>query len=436
MLDVRNFQPFTRWTWAVLLAGAMALSLAMAGVSPSPAAASVQCTGSSISGAGSGLQGIAQQVVWAPAFSSEICNEGTFPKVSYSATNSAAGMAAWNYDGELGEIDDGVAFVGTDMPPTATQLSNIESVAGGGRVAVIPAAETAIAIVANPPEGCLVEGITNSQLASAFEGRTFSWAQLETAEGEGACEAPITRVVRKDPSGTAYQFKNYLFQLSGEGLFCTTGGTEGKASWQELQTVTEASTGAPNSSWPETCAKKALSAISRPSAGGETEEVNKVNATAGSIGFAALPEAEANAAGTTVILPLQNNGQKKGGEANFAEAAAGSQANCGSISYKVPKTTGGLDYDWSGVYGAHPGIGGLSYPLCTLTYALAFHGYQAAGFSEGQEITANDYLNGYLVQSTGQAAIKSHYYDALPSSPEGLFDVLGAARRAAKEISY
>ena len=88
------------------------------------------------------------------------------------------------------------------------------------------------------------------------------------------------------------------------------------------------------------------------------------------------------------------------------------------------------------MFGAKPAIGGENYPLCTLTYDLAFHGYQAAGFSEAQEITAADYLNGYLTQAAGQAAINSHFYSALPSSSEAAFDVLGAARRASKTISY
>ena len=79
----------------------------------------------------------------------------------------------------------------------------------------------------------------------------------------------------------------------------------------------------PNIDWPESCHEKTLSTVIRPAAKGGGEVVKLVNETAGSIGYAALPDANANIAGTTVILALQNNGQKKGGEANFANAASG-----------------------------------------------------------------------------------------------------------------
>jgi hypothetical protein len=163
--------------------------------------------------------------------------------------------------------------------------------------------------------------------------------------------------------------------------------------------------------------------------------VKAVNATSGSIGYASLPEAKANVKGATTILGLQNNGQKA--EVNLAKpTGTGETANCDAISYSGFKLGTGRDVDWSGVFGAKPAIGGEGYPLCTLTYALAFHGYGAAGFGEGAERTVRDFLNGYVVQSAGQAAIAGHWYSALPSSAEERFDVLGAARRAAATISY
>ncbi|HET6998006.1 MAG TPA: substrate-binding domain-containing protein [Solirubrobacterales bacterium] len=416
---------------AATVAGLSAVALA-----PGTASAAPSCVGGNIAGTGSAMQQIAQQNVWGATFSAEVCNKGSFPKVAYNPSNSAAGMAAWNYDGELGEIDNEFAFVGTDMAPTAVQIESIKGVAGGSQLAVIPVVQTSIALVANPPEGCEIELITNSQLASVFEGKIYSWHQLEGVEGEAQeklCEAPITRVVRKDPSGTSYQFKHYLYQLYKTGLFCTVG--EGKATWQDLEPVSVPATGAPNTTWPETCAKKALSAVVRPSNGGEDEVVDKINVTAGSIGFAALPEAKANVEGNTVILRMQNNGQKKGGEANFAYPDSGSSANCGT-QYQVPKINASLDLDWSQVSGAKPAIGGEIYPLCMLTYALAFSDYSSAGFTEAEQITTRDYLYEYVVQAAGQADTIGTYYAPLPFSSEPLFDVIGAARKAAKNISY
>ena len=387
------------------------------------------CTGSNITGAGSSLQKIAQTEVWGPAFQSTVCNSGTHPTITYNPTGSGSGLKEWNATGTKGSINTGLAFIGTDDAPSEAQIANVKSKAGGAEVAVIPVAQTAISILANPPAGCEVEGITNSNLAGVFEGRIREWSKLEGAEG--TCNSPITRVVREDASGTTYQLKNYLDALYKKGLSCTKGATEGKASWAELEAIES-----PNLSWPESCSEKSLSALVRPAGAGGAEEVKKVNATAGSIGYAALPDAEANKTGTTAILALQNNGQKTGGAAEFAEPAAGATANCGGMAYQVPKLNGRRDIDWSGVYGAHPAIGASSYPLCTLTYDLAFHGYKAAGFTEGQEITARDYLYGYLVQSAGQKAIGGHYYSPLPSSSEERLDVLGAAQKAASSISY
>ena len=48
---------------------------------------------------------------------------------------------------------------------------------------------------------------------------------------------------------------------------------------------------------------------------------------------------------------------------------------------------------------------GGGYPLCTLTFDLAFNEYSKPGFTEGQETTANDYLKEYIVQRPGQEDI-------------------------------
>ncbi|HVY77798.1 MAG TPA: substrate-binding domain-containing protein, partial [Solirubrobacterales bacterium] len=382
------------------------------------------CAGAAIAGAGSSLQRAAQQDVWAPAFAAQACPGG--PTVSYEPTGSGAGMAEWSYDGGKGSVNTGLAFIGTDDAPTAAQIANVKAAAPGAELAVIPVAQTAIAVLANPPAGCSVEAITNSNLAGVMEGRISSWSKVEGAEG--SCNAPISRVVRKDVSGTTDQLKNYLFRLNPKGLFCTIGATEGKASWKELA----------NSAWPESCPEKSLSALVRPGTNGGAAVVAAVNSTPGSIGYAALPDAIAGKAGSTVVLELQNNGQKKGAEASFATpAASGAVANCATMTYQVPPPLGSRrDVDWSEVYGAKPAIGGESYPLCGLTYALAFHGYAAAGFSEAQYKTVRDYLYGHVVQPAGQSAIAGSYYQSLPASPQALYDVLGAARGAAAAISY
>jgi len=384
----------------------------------------VTCTGANVTGTGSSLQAPAHSSIWKPNFEGSICDEGTFPTVTYNGTGSGAGMAEWNYDGVKGSINTGLAFIGTDDAPSAPQIANVKSKAGSAEVAVIPVAQTAIAVIANLPAGCDLEGITNGTLAGVMEGRIANWSKVEGAEG--SCNAPITRVVRKDASGTTAQLKNYLQRLYAKGLFCTTGSTEGKASWAQLA----------NTAWPESCPEKSLGALLRPASNGGSALVSTVNATDGAIGYAGLPDAVAAKGSETTILDLQNNGQKKGAEANFAAPNLGTVANCSAMTYQVPKVGGVRDVDWSGVLGAKPAIGGLDYPLCTLTYALAFHGYQAAGFGEGQAKTVRDYLYGYIVQPSGQSAINGGYYAALPGSSLAQYDVLTAARNAAASISW
>jgi ABC-type phosphate transport system substrate-binding protein len=420
---------------AALLTGATVAALAVGGLGAGSASASVLCNGGNIIGEGSSLQKVAQLNVWIPAFQTEVCNFGTFPTIEYKGEGSGAGLKAWGATG--GAMDRTRAFVGTDDAPTAAQIANIKAAAGGGNVLVIPTAQTAIAAVVNPPAGCTVENLTNKELEKSFRGIILKWSELENAVGGAACESPLTRVVRFDGSGTTYQFKNYLALANTASLPCI------EKTWKQLEPIENSETGAPNTSWPESC-KKTLSPLVKPAAKGGGEVVKKVNATPGSIGYAALPDAEAN--GGTVV-GLQNNGYVSIEEASYANpqiagASAGKGvANCAATKYVVPtearRTGTGLDVDWSQVFGALPAIGGSAYPLCTLTYDLALHGYKAAGFKFAPYQTVRDFLNGYVVFGGQTALITSETnYAPLPET-KGLAgnNVAAAAKFVAALIS-
>lgn len=420
---------------AALLTGATVAALAVGGLGAGSASASVLCNGGNIIGEGSSLQKISQQNVWIPAFQTEVCNSGTLPKIEYKPEGSAAGLKAWGATG--GAIDRSRAFVGSDDAPTAAQIANIKAAAGGGNVLVIPVAQTSIAVVVNPPAGCTVENLTNKELEKSFRGIVLKWSELENAVGGAACEAPLTRVVRFDGSGTTFQFKNYLGLANTASLPCI------EKTWKQLEPIENPETSAPNTSWPESC-KKALSPVVRPAAKGGGEEVKKVNSTPGSIGYAALPDAEAN--GGTVI-GIQNNGFVSTEEATYgnpqiAGASVGKGiANCAATKYVVPtegrRTGTGIDVDWSQVFGALPAIGGSAYPLCTLTYDLAFKGYKEAGFKFAPYQTVRDFLNGYVVFGGQTALITSETnYAPLPETP-GLAgnNVIAAAKFSAALIS-
>lgn len=421
-----------------LLTGATVTAIGLGGLSAGSASAAINCTGGNIIGQGSSLQKIAQQNVWTVKFHEDICNKGKFPTVTYDSTGSGAGLTEWNASGSRGSLNLERQYIGSDDAPSVEQMTNIDSVAGGGHVLVIPVAQTSISIPANPPAGCTVEDITNGDLQAVFKGTYTKWSQLATAEGE--CESPITRVVREDGSGTTYQFKNYLYDLNKAALPCTTGNTEGKATWQELEP--NSATGAPNTTWPESCPGHTLSPVVRSTSSGGGALVVKLDETAGSIGYAALPDAMANHA--PFVLNLQNNGQKKITEATFGSPASGTEANCAEASYAVPanaqsKTTStGLDVDWSTVFGANPTTGGERYPICTLTYDLAIHGYSLAGFTYKNEATVHDFLKEYVVAATGQSDLSASgtFYGALPTSSNKAKNVLGAAQFTAGKITY
>src|SRR5262249_1441676 len=124
MLSFRRRKSARTGVRAALLAGA---TVAVVGFGTAgTAAASPSCTGSNIEGAGSSLQKIAQQNIWAPNFHANICNTlGLEPVISkYDPIGSGAGMKKWNSSTEEGKINNALAFIGTDDAPSTTQMSN------------------------------------------------------------------------------------------------------------------------------------------------------------------------------------------------------------------------------------------------------------------------------------------------------------------------
>jgi ABC-type phosphate transport system substrate-binding protein len=214
--------------------------------------------------------------------------------------------------------------------------------------------------------------------------------------------------------------------------------------WLEARPITNGATGAPNTSWGEDCEGTDLSPVERSVSTGGGALVEKVNATAGSIGYAATPDAKAKAA--KVILAVQNNGQVAASEAEFASPFIGEEANCLTTQYTVPvgaRQKAGepaINVDWSQVFGAHPAAGGEAYPLCTLTYDLAFRSYSlvpgTTKFKFVNEVTVRDYLKEYVTAAAGQEAMESNYYAPLPAAAESSKNVLGSAQFTAGKIKF
>ena len=407
-----------------------------------------KCNGSDIVGEGSSLQFNAHKFVWIPGFQGPggVCNGvGTEPEVSYLGSGSSAGLNAWDFNGSDGTpFDTSRAFIGSDEAPSAAQIANAESAAGGSKVLIVPVAQTAIGVVVNPPANCEIEEITNKQLESIFRGNIKYWGKVGTTSGSGCAGAPVTRVVRPDGSGTTYQFKDYLSQVNKALLACTTPPGKG---WKDLEAI--GADGKPNTVWPENgvggCGSSTVSPLVTAAGSGGANLVAKVNAVSGSIGYAALPDIEGNKSGSTAALGLQNNGLVKLANASFAAPSTeAGNANCSAAKYTVPVagragSGSGENVDWSGVFGANPKIGAEDYPLCALTFAIALKSYGSkAGFGQGQEQTVHDYLTEYVATAQGQSEIvaSGQFYSALPSAANPLVDVFGAAQLAASKVGF
>jgi ABC-type phosphate transport system substrate-binding protein len=409
--------------------------------------AATTCGGSPITGTGSSLQSEAQRALWGPGFKA-LCGAGD--EVTYEASSSGAGLGAWGFGG--GAFDNTKAFVASDDGPNPTQIANAKSKSGSG-VLTIPVAQTAIALVVNPPSGCTVSQITNKQLEGVMQGRIKVWSKIETASGAACIGAPITRVVRKEGSGTTFQLKNYLLHINEATLPCTPAAGQ---TWRSLEEIGTGADEAPNTVWPENSAASGcvgqVSQVVRAEGGGGL--VRKVNVTNGSIGYAALPDVERNkgngenAEGDTDWLKLQDNGvSTKLSVAKFASPLEGAAqaANCFDAQYPVPTAAQDgkkepANADWSQIFGANTNAAASSpgaYSLCTLTYVEALTEYSKAGFTLAQETTAQDYIANYLTAEGGQEQLEvgGKWYAPLPEGTKS-FNVIGAAQNAAGKIAF
>jgi ABC-type phosphate transport system substrate-binding protein len=430
-----------------VVAATSAALLALGGVGAGTAQAAIECGAgapANIIGKGSSLQRVAQRE-WTGAYAAA-CPAGT--KVGYTPTSSASALTAFRFNGvgsiESGgvEPEKGFTFVGTDEAPNVSQIENAENATAGAKAAganplIIPVAETSIAVIYHPPNLCnfkagKTHGITWDALNEVFAGTLTKWSGFGAqVEGGASCEVSIVRVLPKEGSGTAFQFKNYLSKLQAEKG--ATGPGCSFTTWASLGEIGENEE--PNITWPE-C--KGRSEVVRKEGGGG-EIAKYVQENADTIGFVALPDAKEKSA---LVARMKDSAV-----AEFAEPENGSASNCGTRIYKVPNTPvagdgEGEGLDWSGVLGAEPTVGSELYPLCTLTYDIAWSSYGKAGYgvnaAEAARIAADakKYITSYVLGEGQGAPLTAHYYQALPGPPLAAeFNVRGAAELAASKIN-
>ncbi len=407
-------------------------------VAPGAANAGVvgqQCSGANISGKGSSLQKLAQQSVWNPDFNTsanpKACNgtQGSkgIPTVSYTSVGSGAGMEAWGTNGHAFEGANG--FVGTDEPPNQLQKEEIQSHSSKPTektLETIPVLQGSVAIIVRLPKGCSGTSIAvpgrlvfdNVTLQKIWNGEITKWSEIhddgdKLVEAGKACpeNTTITRIVRKDQSGTTSIFKKYLALINGEKDIV------GELGWRDLSEGTE------NTEWPGT--------VTRPSETGGGALVKLVAETPSSIGYANLADARSGGQFTGANggkgfprfwVPIQNNGLEQEEEtyadpSSNNESAEVANANCLNTEYtngETPFPPSSTLAVWNEVTTktteAH-------YPICGLTYDLAFHEYSKYPGTTLEEATSvNNYLLFVLANNGGQELIKKHDYLPLPAS--------------------
>ncbi len=401
---------------------------------PSAAAAGTLSCAATITGSGSSLQKVAQVSVFTSGFASTSCAKT--PTVTYTATGSGAGLKEFGNGtealapGESGNKASLDGYVGTDDAPTPAQTNEASRAAGGGdqRELTIPVAEAPVAVLLNPPTGCVVEmspNIPNAVLDILWQGGYASWdAFLEAANkikhAGGACAEAPKLTVRSDGSGTSYVFKSYLAQIdSAKWAFYANDGAIWPAS---SNVVTETEIENPTT-------KK----LEKVKIKGGSGEVKAVESAPGSIGYAAAADAAPKegkgfgpwaGAAPRYWAEIQNNGS--GEPAAYSDPASGSNGNCPTAV--TPAGTPSAPGNWFGVLASNPNIGAAAgflanqYSLCGLTYDLAWRDYAligSYGSAPGPLEVGNavaDFLTYVTGSGQGVLATAGKFYSSLPTA--------------------
>ncbi|MGA9876997.1 MAG: hypothetical protein WBQ21_14435 [Solirubrobacteraceae bacterium] len=321
--------------------------------------------------------------------------------------------------------------------------------------------------------------ITAQALEEIWEHKITTWGAIPTPTGNSTlgawmspsscAAAPIFRIARFDTSGTTYNFKAYLSLLPSFG---EDGGTK---LWKEGQV------GSTNTAWPLSeagktgipaeVAKVAGEMVKSESgaivAGGAAEEctttispnqicranaegggalAKAVNATNGSIGYLDLATArkegftmEVSKDDHTYWLPLQAVNPAASEPSNRIEdplvfdeptthpmahfsttQVAEKGANCEKADYRGFPTASAAEPDptlanWSNAIAT----GGSAYPVCAITYDLAFQNdasvYGSQAPEEERARTVKEYLSSVL-SVRGQTELPEFDYGVLPNT--------------------
>jgi ABC-type phosphate transport system substrate-binding protein len=420
-----------------------ALAVACAGIAmtvfaPAASAASA-CT--NIKGSGSSLQNIAQNSVWIPGFTTGKGWEAgctAEPTVEYAATSSGTALKEWGDEKTLGTESPFPAFIGTDVAPegpatkSETQMFNMDEAAENkasepNKVMAVPMAQSAIAVIVSLPIGCTPKNtsieakVNNVNLEKEwFEEKVPYNTLIETKESieiptrGGTCaEAPILQA-REKASGTTAGFKRFMNKIAeARG--------ESPSRWKMY---VETAGKAENTTWPSKPVE------TKDPTGGELAK--HVYEEPGQVGYADLADAEAqnftkdpvehtNAKSEkyyTFMAAVQSNGVAAKPEFKPAFTSKGG-SNCANATYEEPAEVA-PNVDWSGAVDNNWNLN-KSYPICTLTFDVAWEHYEYANlstkYSEPAKVanTVKSYLEWIVTKGEGET-LEANHYGALPAA--------------------
>jgi ABC-type phosphate transport system substrate-binding protein len=366
---------------------------------------------------------------------------------------------------------------GTDEAPSVPIKLEMEAHGVGQEsesIDTVPVLQGAVAVIVHLPEHCtassepVVKGkvkkigrlsLDQSVVAGIYTGTIKTWkAAVEEQHGDASdklkCESPseetdtIHPVVRVDKSGTTHIFKSFLEQVDTTPFkaekFNEVNGEKpcGEAKEEEEKTWTQVAEGCENQRWP------AAAEVTRNEENetGNPGVVKQVNKEQSSIGYADLAVAREL---KYFSSPAEGGGEVKAGEKHakfwayvqndphgatpeYQEPASGgdneklADSNCADTVYAAREGEGfppkSVRSDWSPVKGERES---KTYPICGLTYLLAYRAYyyylHPQGLEEAESkavaTTAENFLKFAVASAAGgKEAASKRDYDALPSA--------------------
>jgi hypothetical protein len=406
-----------------------------------------------IGGRGSTLMAKAQ-TAFANGYRADVCG-------SVTDANGTT-MSVYDYDATTGS-DIGLqaascrtdAFWGVDGPYTQSTLTALDASPGtldcspfaglvapyaptpgpypaptdtAGQVMTIPVAGTSVAIGINLQAadcgGTKPSSIqlTTSMISRLLGGDIMRWndAALRAGglnAGLANCNRAVTRVVRLDSASTTQVLKNYLVHADNNRSTSTTCFLGGK--WSVYANPSF------NVNWPSDNGTF-CSPVTTAATAGDTAQLATCVATPGALCYADLPVMVGQ---PTLIRPAIRNAS----DTAYAPPSSVSTANC-SFSTLLPPS-GGV----AGAVGLNPGdtwatdnptgshgdvtFMGTGYPVCELTYVLAYAGLHAGGTAVSglrfdQRQTLYSYLV-YILSDPGQNKLLSSFFQEIPASIAG-----------------